>query len=240
MKIFLCKMIKAFFILSFFILILTSCMLEKVEHEYPELTAKGSADLAKLVEKGASAYAYYHYAHNANVVVVNEYTFAGQPTGIVPGNNSKDVGEKTSSLKESELPGFFGVQYGFGYVGKGAKYDGGSVSLGYLELPIDIMYHLKAGPGHIYGGLGPYFAYGIGGKTGDVSSFGENNGGFKRFDAGIGFLAGYKLNMGVSLDFGYDLGLANVEYASEDVTGHTRNFSINVGYQIGRLFVKKK
>jgi len=109
----------------------------------------------------------------------------------------------------------------------------------YPLLAIDAICHYPAGPGLIEGGLGPYFAYGIGGSRRGISSFGENNGGFKRFDAGLNLQLGYKLDNGLSFRLAYDLGLANVEYADEDVKGHTRAFGINAGYQIGRLFGKK-
>jgi hypothetical protein len=133
------------------------------------------------------------------------------------------------------------IGFGLEYVAKGGKFaDAAKIQLNYLEIPVQVVYHYFIGPGNMYGGIGPYFAYGIGGKSRNISSFGENNGGFKRFDAGAGFMLGYKLNNGASLDVGYDLGLVNVEYANQDVKGHTRNLSINLGYQIGRLLAKKK
>jgi hypothetical protein len=126
-------------------------------------------------------------------------------------------------------------------VTKGAKYpgNGGNVDLNYLELPLCMQYHYVLGPGNLYAGLGPYFAYGIGGKIGGVSSYGDNNGGFKRFDIGPLFMIGYKLDMGLSLDFRYDLGLADIEYADQDVKGYTRSFGFNLGYQFGKLFANR-
>jgi hypothetical protein len=94
----------------------------------------------------------------------------------------------------------------------------------------------------IYGGLGPYFAYGLGGKikSGSFStpSFGENNGGYKRFDAGLTFMAEYKFTA-FSLSFNYDLGLTNIAYASTDISSKGRSFGISVGYSLGKLLAKK-
>jgi hypothetical protein len=132
------------------------------------------------------------------------------------------------------------LKYGLEYIGKGAKFSGTGINLNYLEIPLDVVYHYPLGEGNLHGGLGPYFAYGVGGSTGGINSYGEQNGGFKRFDAGLNVVVGYTFNNGLAIDLGYDLGLANVEYANQDVTGHTRTLSLNVGYQIGRLFVKKR
>jgi hypothetical protein len=131
---------------------------------------------------------------------------------------------------------------GLEYIGKGAKYKefDGSIKLNYIEIPIHLSYYCKAGAGVFYGGLGPYFAYGIGGKSGDESSFGKDAGGYKRFDAGLSFILGYRLKMGLSLDLGYDLGLANIAYPEMDVKSHNRCLSINLGYAIGRLLFPKK
>jgi hypothetical protein len=120
----------------------------------------------------------------------------------------------------------------YGQAGVGTEFMGWEMGghLNYLEIPIDVLYHLPVGDGDLHGGLGG------GGPNGIYS---QNAGGFKRFDAGLNLNLGYRFNNGVAIDLGYDLGLANVEYASQDVSGHTRALSINLGYQIGRLFSKK-
>ena len=134
------------------------------------------------------------------------------------------------------------IRFGIEYISKGAKFKtgGGSIGLNYLKVPIIPEYRFSAGPGNICAGVGPYFAYGIGGKSFGVSSFGENNGGYKRFDAGLSFLLAYKLNSGVGFGLSYDLGLANNTYPNQDVKSHNRCFSINLGYEVRRLFVKKQ
>src|SRR6202012_329115 len=103
---------------------------------------------------------------------------------------------------------------GIEYIGKGAKFPGGNfnLNLNYLEIPIDVVAHVPAGPGDAHFGLGPYFAQGIGGG-GPNGIYGQDAGGFKRFDAGLNLLLGYRFDNGIAIDLGYDLGLANVEYA---------------------------
>lgn len=204
------------------------------------LTLEGSLDAVKVRENGTSKLT-YNSQTKENLVVWEEWYVLGVPMRT---NSAESFSEQPGAPKPdpNDIPSL-GIRAGLEYVGKGAKFPttGGDlkINLNYLEIPVDAVYHLPAGPGQIQAGLGPYFAYGIGGSTGGSSSFGENNGGFKRFDAGLNFLLGYKLPSGWSLRLGYDLGLANVEYASEDVSGHTRTFSVNVGYQIGKLFGKK-
>jgi outer membrane protein with beta-barrel domain len=225
----------------FFIgILISSC--KTVNQMLPDTTLKASLDFAKVHETGQSNVK-YDPVTKANTIVYSETSpIFGNP--IDDDNNENSYTEQGIRFDPGKsLNGGFGaIGFGLEYIGKGAKFFGGNgtIGLNYLEVPIHFLYHYPIGPGHAYGGLGPYFAYGIGGRDGGESSFGENNGGFKRFDAGVGFMFGYKLSMGVSLDFGYDLGLANIEYASQDVKGHSRCFSINLGYQIGKLFAKKK
>jgi hypothetical protein len=227
----------------FFIgILISACKTQIASQMLPNSTLKASLDFAKVHETGQSNVK-YDPVTKANVIVYSETDpIFGNP--IEDDNNENSYTEQGIRFNpgKSSNSGFGAIGFGLEYIGKGAKFPGGNgtIGLNYLELPIHFLYHYPIGPGNVYGGLGPYFAYGVGGKSGDESSFGENNGGFKRFDAGIGFMVGYKLKMGVSLDVGYDLGLANVEYADQDVSGHTRCFNINLGYQIGKLFAKKK
>jgi hypothetical protein len=195
----------------------------------PEL--KASADWAKNKEGGASS------VTQLEKTLFNVGIFADEMmTGIKYGSLDK------ADAKESNTE--FGFYEGLEFIGKGGKYhDGSSITLNYLEVPIYAIARHKLGAGALFGGLGPYFAYGIGGKVKgggfSESSFGDNNGGYKRFDAGLGFMAEYKLDMGFSLSLDYDLGLTNIAYPSLDITSHNRSFGINVGYDISRFFKKK-
>jgi len=198
-------------------------------------TIQGSIDDTKVYEKGSSSINYDGTTHT-NYYAGTEFRIMGHP---VEEDLYEPFPDSFGVRKMDDENPQLGLKFGLEYIGKGAKFPGGneSINLNYLEIPIDLLYHYPLGPGSVRGGLGPYFAEGIGGG-GANGVYGENAGGFKRFDAGLNFMVGYKFAMGVSLDIGYDLGLANIEYANQDVTGHNRCFSVNLGFQIGKLFAK--
>jgi len=231
------------FMFYFFVgILISSCKTEITSETLHNTTLKASLDFAKVHETGQSNVK-YDPATKANTIVYSETKLFGEHLYYGDDNENSYVEQGIRFDPNKSLDGgFAAIGFGIEYIGKGAKLPeaNGKIGLNYLEVPIHFLYHYPIGSGNAYGGIGPYFAYGVGGSDGGESNFGENNGGFKRFDAGAGFMLGYKLNIGVSLDAGYDLGLANIEYASQDVKGHSRCFSINLGYQIGKLFVKNK
>jgi hypothetical protein len=161
----------------------------------------------------------------------------------LPGDNSVETNQDDHFIYDKKPDQYFSIGSGLEFIGKGAKLQagGGTIALNYLEIPIDALYHYTFGPGSLYGGLGPYFAYGIGGKSiiGGYSQSSFSNGNFYRFDAGIGFRLAYQLDMGIVFGLSYDLGLVNTAYSDQGAEYNNRCFSINAGYQIGRLFTKK-
>jgi Outer membrane protein beta-barrel domain len=226
-------------------LLLGSCDVTHETNTYHNMTLQGSIDKANLSESGASKISYNALTRENVIAWTDVWIFDYPLPGWMVGQNetSSFAGTIYDSLgaKPAKMAGL-SIKPGIEYIGKGAKFPGGggnpSLKLNYLEIPIDILYHLPVGAGDLHGGLGPYFAEGLGGG-GPNGIYGQNAGGFKRFDAGLNLNLGYRFDNGVAIDLGYDLGLANVEYASQDVSGHTRTLSINLGYQIGRLFSKK-
>ncbi len=229
------------------IIFFSSCTSERETETIKNTTVQASIDFAKLSESGPSQIK-YNSKTKENVIISTDWYLADLRLSGLGSVSREDepgtaAGEAGATPAAGQATDAISVRYGLEYIGKGAKFPGAgsntAINLNYLEVPIDAVYHLPAGPGRIEAGLGPYFAYGIGGSSNGVSSFGQNNGGFKRFDAGLNLQAGYQFDNGLSLRLGYDLGLANVEYADQDVKGHTRTLSINLGYQIGRLFGKK-
>lgn len=146
--------------------------------------------------------------------------------------------KKASSFKDNIF-----IKTKFEYVGKHTKDGGTKINLNYLEIPVCAlyMYPLK-NDAKIFGGLGPYFAYGIGGK--ETSNFNgqsfssasfDSKTGLNRFDAGLTFNAGYKMPQSFSFSLGFDLGLANIERGRYD-KAKTRTISLNVGYSLDKLF----
>lgn len=217
-------------------------------------TARGSIDFPNTKETGTSSINYKPRL-GENIGLFTELWLKSS----LPKSGKDDINDDIYNLRsdaynlrsdallqnpdaEQEDEKNIGIRGGIEYISKGAKFKtgGGSIGLNYLEVPIIPEYRFSAGPGNICAGVGPYFAYGIGGKSFGVSSFGENNGGYKRFDAGLSFLLDYKSDAGVAFGFSYDFGLANTIYPSQDVKSHNRCFSINLGYEVGRLLVKKQ
>jgi len=144
---------------------------------------------------------------------------------------------------------------GLQYIQKGSKYSlsyppvlsDASVTLGYLEIPIDILYQFQLGEsGGVYAGFGPYFAYGLGGQNKfkyNGYPFSENSfsdSAFKRFDAGLHITAGYRISCTWSFSIAYELGLVNI--VNSDNSGSSAKnqvFSINIAYCLGRLMHNK-
>jgi hypothetical protein len=116
---------------------------------------------------------------------------------------------------------------------KGSQFQGTKVTLNYLELTEDIYFeHKFSNNGSLFGGIGPYMAYGIGGKASgggfSAKAFGGTDG-YKRFDAGLNIMGGYRLASGLFFHAGYDFGLVNKSPAP-DFTSKNRSFMLGVGY----------
>ena len=130
---------------------------------------------------------------------------------------------------------------GLEFVQKNSKYEETKIRLSYLQVPLVVVYmHDLGNDRKVFGGLGPYFAYGIGGKF-EGDGFSEKafdqDFGFKRFDAGLTFTGGYNFDSQWSVGLAYDLGLTNIEQDSFDKTKN-RCLSVYVGYSLEKLAKK--
>ena len=158
---------------------------------------------------------------------------------------------KAGSEFLSHLSPLIGVQL----IGKGGKYSDrfgtSTTHMTYLEIPVYVLYNQKLpdGKGLLFGGLGFYLAYGLwgtlkfddpGGKS-SFSAFDKLNG-YKRFDAGLAFMGGYKLPQGLSLSLEYELGLTSIDPVAGSDKTRNRVLSLNVGYPLKKLttLLKKK
>lgn len=142
----------------------------------------------------------------------------------------------TSNVSGSETSG--GITYSY----QGAE----KLTLNYIEVPVNILYHVPVGVGKLFIGGGPYVAMGISGK--DVASatasgggqsasnssstdvtFGSASGDVKNPDYGINFLGGIAFKGGTQISLGYGLGLANL---SNDSSTTIKNnvFSVSIGF----------
>jgi hypothetical protein len=114
--------------------------------------------------------------------------------------------------------------------------------LDYIEVPVNVIFWIKAPKGEFFVGGGPYGAVGLNThESMDNQSeniyfrlphfdFSKNNG-LKRFDYGLNTLAGYKLENGLGLNVGYSYGLINISDYSEYTKN--RGFNISVSYTLG-------
>ena len=133
------------------------------------------------------------------------------------------------------------LQTGLFYTVKGAKTVGDApISVigdaNYLQIPIHFAYKMDVAPGtKIVFHVGPYVAYGIGGKIkfGDekINTFDKDSGVFKPFDAGAGLGIGAEFGK-ILVDLGWDMGLINIAQEGEG-SGNVKNQNayISVGYK---------
>jgi hypothetical protein len=193
--------------------------------------------------------------------------------GIHGGVNFQNINGKDflgNSLENDLVPRFnaginvavpvapdFYIQPGLGYATKGTKGDyqfleqtvTREVNLGYLELPVNLVYKPLLGTGNLVLGFGPYAGYAINGK---VKIDGENfdvefvseveDAGsdeifyFKRLDAGANMFVGYELAGGLSLQLNTQLGLIDINSdnrllsSDKSVSKHT-GFGLSLGYR---------
>jgi hypothetical protein len=155
--------------------------------------------------------------------------------------NTSHHSDRVSFLDDYDMPaapGQFALSSNLGFIQKGYKFTGTKVRFNYLELREDVLYNYSMHDGSsLFGGLGPYIAYGIGGRAGG-SGFSENSfggqDGYKRFDLGLNLTGGYKLPSGLYFRLGYDFGIANTSPAP-DFSARNRSFSFGVGYSISKI-----
>ncbi|MEP7164616.1 MAG: porin family protein [Ferruginibacter sp.] len=127
------------------------------------------------------------------------------------------------------------------------------ITLNYIEIPLNVVYKMRAGRGNFFFGLGPTLSIGISGKEKitndydptkdtivDVKFDGKNSDNLasndesrhlKRFDAGANILAGYKLPMGLFIKLGYTYNFLNID-PNKNNGYKNRGFNICVGYML--------
>ena len=171
-------------------------------------------------------------------------------------NESEDtessVNFNVTGYADIPVSNFFSVQPGISLQGKGAKY---RETENYMEkedvlaieIPVNLLANLPAGPGHFYLGAGPYAGFNISGKIDrdyddgvveadydtDLNIGDDDGDDLKALDFGFNFLAGYQFNSGFNVGAGYGLGLTNLYPGSTSDTNIEKNnrlWSFTVGY----------
>jgi hypothetical protein len=161
----------------------------------------------------------------------------------------------------------FSVQPSLVYAGRGFKQEGSShigwgedfeARVSYLELPVDLLYSPKIGPGNLLLAAGPYLGYGTGGKwetkgdvlIGDIMIEGKGDVAFQNdssygadmntyvyarpWDYGAHFRIGYVLMSKYALSLDVQQGIADLQPRWDDYqpnsTVRNRSFAVSVGY----------
>jgi hypothetical protein len=123
-----------------------------------------------------------------------------------------------------------------------------TISTLYLEVPVNVVGKIPAGSGNVFVGAGPYLGYALSGKTKSKLSisgagmnfsesdeedmeFGSGEDEMKRIEFGVNFLGGYELKNGLSINFGYGLGLSNLVNTSGDGKASNRVLSVGLGFR---------
>lgn len=184
---------------------------------------------------------------------MNFSNFSGDIEGSDIDMDSK-VGFRGGVSVDFPIVSSFYINSGLFYSMKGAKsevkdgsdYYKTTITSGYLEIPVYASYRLNFAPeSQLQVNFGPYFAYGVNGKIKeeerydmdlyedkyDLFGTDDDQGGFKRFDCGLGIGAGYTFHrFYVGID--YQFGLVNVldKNAWDGDKAKNRNFNISIGY----------
>jgi hypothetical protein len=176
----------------------------------------------------------------------------GLGTNNIPGSASVDNSIQEyeimtpTSLEDKPASGFVShlkSMIGLEFVQKRSKDGDTKIAMNMLQLPAYVVYyHQLPEAGNIFGGPGLYFAYGIGGKSKstfngssyEIKTF-DKNSGFKPFDFGLSFTAGYKITNSFSFCLAYDYGLANIGRNPGGEIVRNRGISLNVGYPLDKI-----
>lgn len=174
-------------------------------------------------------------------------------------DNKIKTGFNVGVNAEIPIASEFYLQPGVLFTTKGAKSkddDDAKVNLSYIEVPINFLYKPELGMGKLLLGIGPYIAFGIGGKvsngdgketdvefTKEVSAANYSAATsqglfpyFKRFDAGGNLLVGYEFSNNFSFQLNAQLGMININsdiegVSNDDTKFKNTGFGLSVGYR---------
>ena len=171
---------------------------------------------------------------------LNGFNVQALSTGGIMGNNgTNSISLPNENEEVSENSGHLGYMAGIEFIQKKSDDGGTTITLNYLEAPLYILYQAPiASSGKVFGGLGPYFAYGIGGnvKTGSYKTKAfDKTTGFKPFDAGLGLTAGYTITNSFSFRLDYEIGMANIGRNPAGDKAKNRSIALNIGYPLNKL-----
>jgi len=129
--------------------------------------------------------------------------------------------------------------------GFGSNFSDNSLTINYLELPLNVLYKIPVKPGKILLGGGPYVAYAtsahttvttfdqngdmVNNKQKDAVPLGSGVNDLKHFDYGINLLATFRIKNGIEAGLGAGFGLGNLSNTAT-VKTHNQTLSLSLAY----------
>ena len=158
-------------------------------------------------------------------------------------------------IGEAPIAPAFLFQTGVLYSVKGTKYNNvlGSATqrIGYLDVPLHLVFKPALGDGHFILGFGPYLGIGLNGKVTtkiggkeseydiefdrEVDANDEDNAYIRRFDAGGDLFFGYETAGGLSLQLNTQLGMLKINPDDEQVVDDDTKWN-NVGFGLSAMY----
>lgn len=182
---------------------------------------------------------------NAGVVLAN---LKGEEGGEEQELDPK-IGLTVGIRADVPLSENFSFRPGLNFVQKGGKdeidilgttYET-SITLNYLELPLNFVYNASAGTGKFFFGAGPVLGFGLSGKTkfegggSDTEEdieFGDADDEVKSFEFAGNLLVGYEFANGLYFQANYNPGFSNLSNATDSEL-KTTYFGFRLGYFFG-------
>jgi Outer membrane protein beta-barrel domain len=153
------------------------------------------------------------------------------------------VGFNVGVISEFKLSGNLYLQPALLFTTKGSKFSvldqEMTITPGFIEIPVNAVYKFGTGSTKFFLDAGPYFGFGISGKTDasgektDIKYGSGESDDLKGFDFGLNIGAGVEINRFL-VSVHYELGLANLSPVTTDNTeSKTRVIGISLAYLMG-------
>lgn len=236
-----------------------------------------SMAIMAIANLGANAQVSFGAQAGANLAQLkSEYTSGGTTNKE---NGKTKVGFIAGVIVNIPFTSALSFRPELNYIQKGAKFNSSSTSFGitntstenivmnFVELPLNVIYSMPAGPGRFSVGLGPNLSFGMSGnnkyeykttgpgfptqstsgkekikfdgkKAADLPAS-DNDTHLKRLDFGANAVVGYKMDMGLFFNAGYTYGFSNLN-PNPNSSLRSSGIFFKLGYMIGGQSSKKE
>jgi len=150
------------------------------------------------------------------------------------------IGFTAGVVSSAQIGSKFSFMPSLNFTQKGGTYTHGvNLTLNYIELPLNFVYHTNGSSGTFFFGAGPDLAFGVGGTEkfdGQEADIHFGTGGdeyLKPFEFSANLLAGYKLRNGLFFAANYNPGISNIANGNAGVSKFHNHGSV---FRIGYLF----